>query len=217
MSLCTMFAFEGVDDPNLLHCTHRYFGDEYTGGEHKVIQALEAHFRSKPFKPFQVKFDQLKQLGKEGDYRTVTTSERDPFMLDLKAKLDEIHPESWPEYIPHVTVGRNTDAVDKPIRDYVLMKDGVPIWSAVGSARGRLAKLSAEIKGKGQTMEDFEAALDKVGTGPRKKTPQEMMQRPGDLLDPDETDTLEQQHALDDTWQAAEGAGDRAWGDVESP
>lgn len=214
MSLCAMFAFEGVDDANLLHCTHRYFGDEYTGGEEKVIKELQDYFAAKPFKSFRVKFDQLKQLGEEKDYRTLTTSEREPFLLDLKERLDKIHPDKWPEYIPHVTVGRNTDALDKPIRDYVLMKDHKPIWSAAQHTRRMRAQLVADFRGEGKSMEDFEADLDEAAVGHRARTPEEMLQDPRELLDPDGTDAQRRAGQPNGAWDDAEGRGSHKWGIV---
>lgn len=127
-SLCTMFAFEGVDDPNLLHCTHKYFG-EGTAKKAEVIRELERHFSEKPFKPFKVPFDQIDHLG-DGTYRVAKPQTTEPFLLDLKEKLDDLEKDSWPEYVPHVTVGRNTDSIDKPIRDYILMEDHKEVWSA---------------------------------------------------------------------------------------
>ena len=70
--------------------------------------------------------------------------------------------------------------------------------------------------GKSQTMDQFDSALDQVGTGPRRKTPEEMGQRPSDFLDESQSDVLQHQHKLDDTWAAAEGAGDRDWGTISS-
>lgn len=213
-SLCTMFAFAGVDDPNILHCTHKYFGDEYTGGEEKVIKELQSYFSAKPFKPFSVKFDQLKQMGEEGDYRALTTDERDAFHPELKQRLDAIHPDKWPEYLPHVTVGRNTDSLEKPIRDYVLMKDHVPIWSASqhqAKMSARLAAMEDEYTSKGQTMSDFnsaiDAAIDEVKGKPQQKTPEELLQNPLELLD-------DEQKPITNVDQGSEGQGGRPWGTV---
>lgn len=68
----------------------------------------------------------------------------------------------------------------------------------------------------GQTMSELEESLDKIGTGPKKKTPQQLLENPNDHLSPEDQEAARQQHSLDDTWQAAEGAGDRDWGIVDN-
>jgi hypothetical protein len=54
----------------------------------------------------------------------------------------------------------------------------------------------------------FDSDLDETtGVSPKKKTPQEMVQNPNDLLDPSEGEIKEKQKQLDDTWAVAEGGG----------
>lgn len=143
-SLCTMFAFQGVEDPNLLHCTHKYFGAG-TASKEDVIKELERHFGANPFKPFQADFNKIDHFGEDKDYRVVRPQSDEPFHLPLKAKLDALEPDKFPKYLPHVTVGRNVDKVDYPIRDYVLMEDHKPVWSAADTYQRLRAETRASV------------------------------------------------------------------------
>lgn len=155
MSLCTMFAFEGVEDPNLLHCTHKYFPADAGVSRGQLISVLEAHFKAQPFKPFDAHFSELvENFGSDGTYRVVMPRQPDDFHLELKAKLDELHPDKFPEYLPHVTVGRNTDSLAGRIRDYVLMDDHKLVWSA--SKDGKMARFRLSAKDlEEETRKDF--------------------------------------------------------------
>lgn len=138
-----MFKFEGVDDANLLHCTHRYFADDSGVSRDQVITVLRNYFSAKPFQPFVVPFTKLTpEFGKDGTYRVVEPESNKHFLLDLKKLLDTLAPDAWPDYRPHTTVGRNTDEIVKPIVDYVLMDDHVEVWSAVK----QMAMLEAEVR-----------------------------------------------------------------------
>jgi 2'-5' RNA ligase len=141
--LCTMFAFDGVDDPNLLHCTHKYFGESTDRAT--VIRELEAFFAQQPFQPFRGRFTTLAHFGEDESYRVLLPDSTEPFLPALRGRLDAITPDQFPEYRPHVTVGRNTDEIDMPIRDYVLMEDHVKVWSAVEHAMALEAECRARI------------------------------------------------------------------------
>lgn len=169
---CTMFAFDGVDDANILHCTHKYFGAG-TATKEQIIRALEKHFSMKPFQRFKVAFTTIEQFGEAGDYRVLRPESNAHFMLDLKAELDKMEPDSFPEYKPHVTVGRNTDSIDMPFRDYVLMEDHKPVWSAVKHFK-QLEKESRERmkgnRGKAMSMSERRRQLEDA---PSKSGPSE--------------------------------------------
>lgn len=131
-----MFKFEGVDDANLLHCSHRYFPSDSGVTRDQVLKVISKYFSQNPFRQISLPFTKLtEEFGSDGTYRVVEPESNLPLLLDLKALLDEIMPDKWPVYRPHVTVGRNTDELLKPIVDYVLMDDHVEVYSAVKQAQ----------------------------------------------------------------------------------
>lgn len=125
---CTMFLFDGVDKPDVLHVTHKYFGKEYKDKE-KIIAAIEDWFKEHPFKEFTVKFDEEDWFGEDEDVRVLCPDSNKKFLLGLKDRLDELLPDKWPEYQPHTAVSSNVDSIDFPIVDYVLVNNGKVIWS----------------------------------------------------------------------------------------
>lgn len=146
---CTMFAFDGVEDPHLLHCTHKYFPDESQVTLQQIISTLERYFSERPFLKFKAPFTKLHEnFGKDGTYRVLEAESKEPFLLDLKAKLDELQPDNWPDYVPHVTVGRNTDSLNYDIRDYVVMSEGKVVWSAMEKQRLLVEEITSAFRPK---------------------------------------------------------------------
>lgn len=70
----------------------------------------------------------------------------------------------------------------------------------------------------GQTMDAFNAALDAAAVAPiptpKKKTPEEMLMNPLDILDPEEAEenVAADPQAVLDALKVAEGGGDHHWG-----
>lgn len=132
--LCTMFLFDGITHPDVLHVTHKYFGKDYKDSE-EIVKVLKAYFKEKPFKEFTEKFEDEEFLGEDKDIRVLLPKSKDLFLLDLKDKLDELKKDKWPEYKPHASVSANVDKIDYPIVDYVLVKGGDVLWSAAGNLK----------------------------------------------------------------------------------
>lgn len=153
---CTMFLFEGVDKPDILHVTHKYFGRDYKEKE-KIIETLEAWFKEHPFKEFTVNFDQEDWFGENEDVFVLRPKSNKEFLLDLKAKLDELLPDKWPEYKPHTSVSGNVECIDYPIVDYALVNNGKVVWSV----KGKLYKSELLVKTPlPHTSYDIEEAKD---------------------------------------------------------
>lgn len=129
---CTMFMFDGIDKPDILHVTHKYFGKEFKD-EKDIIKVLKEFFDKNPFKPFTEIFDEEEFFGENNDIKVLRPKSNRNFLLDLKEKLEEIVKDKWPEYKPHTSVSANVDKIDYPIVDYVLTKGGRVIWSATNT------------------------------------------------------------------------------------
>lgn len=125
--LCCMFLFDGIDHPDILHVTHKYF--KPFDDKEKVIEILEEYFDQHPFEDIREVFDKEEFFGEEGDIRVLRPASSEKFLIDLKNKLDELEEDKWPEYKPHVTVNANTDVVDIPIVNYVLVQADKILWS----------------------------------------------------------------------------------------
>lgn len=160
---CTMFLFEGVDKPDILHVTHQYFGKDYND-KNKIIAVLENYFKEKPFESFTKKFDKEEFFGKDKDIGVLVPKNNKSFFLDLKEKLDQLHSDKWPVYKPHATVSDNVDAIDFPIVDYVLVKGGKVIWSAKGKLYKAIIAVSYENellqKKESQSLESMKDYLE---------------------------------------------------------
>lgn len=132
-TLCTMFMFKGVDYPDVMHVTHKYFGDEYKD-EEEIIKQLEDYFLENEFKEFKIPFDKIEHFGKEKNIKVLTPDKRyfDYFHPALKQQFDELRPDDYPEYKPHVTVTDNVDRVEIPVCRLVLTKGEDVIWSTDG-------------------------------------------------------------------------------------
>ncbi len=126
--LCSMFIFDGVNHPDVLHCTHKYFGKDFKDTD-KVLEILKLWFKENPFKIIKESFDKEEFFGEKNDIRVLRPESNKKFLPELKDKLEELTPDKWPEYKPHVTVSANVDKIDIPIVDYALVKGGKVLWS----------------------------------------------------------------------------------------
>jgi len=124
----TAFMFEDTPNPNDLHVTHKYLGKLESDQIKETLSIMDAYFKKKKFKPFQMVFDKEEWFGDEKDTRVLRPTDlpdkdkQEVFMLDLKSQLDEkIKKDDYPEYKPHVSTN-DFDMVDRPITRFALMK-----------------------------------------------------------------------------------------------
>jgi hypothetical protein len=202
--LCTMFLFEGVAHPDVLHVTHKYFGKEFQDTR-AVIEVLETYFRGFPFSPFRVVFDRLEYLGDKRDVKVLLphTDDNAPFLEGLKIRLDELVADKYPRYLPHVTVNDNVDYLDYPIVDFVLARGGEILWrAAVANNAPTLSKKMTRISSMGVTklrrlsetaenqrsIREVSGDIRKAGTEeptapkPKEKSPEDMKRSPREFL-----------------------------------
>jgi len=132
----TTFLFKDIPNPNDLHVTHKYFGTVGEGGlteKHleQVMETLDEYFEDKEFHSFRVDFDEEEMFGEDKDVRVLSpsnlsdTDKKEFFLLDLKEKLDEIYPDDWAEYKPHVST-EEVSVVDRPIVGFYFMRGSRP-------------------------------------------------------------------------------------------
>jgi len=116
----TCFYYSGHTPPDL-HCTHKYFGDLEDEAVDKIKELLKQYFSKKPFKAFQVTFNQEKMFGPENDTRVLipTKYNKENFMLDLKNKLDIYKDDKHGSYKPHVTTDK--PLIEMPFKGYALL------------------------------------------------------------------------------------------------
>lgn len=150
---CTMFLFDGVDKPDILHVTHKYFDKSYKD-EDAILEVLKKWFKEKPFKEFTEKFDKEEWFGKDNDVRVLCPESNKKFLPDLKDKLDQLIPDKWPEYKPHTAVSSNVECIDFPVTDYVLVKNGKVIWSTNSKLYKSEILLKAPIPHSNYDIED---------------------------------------------------------------
>lgn len=93
-------------DPNKVHCTHKFLGELSDSDARKVHAILDAHFKAAPMRPYAVEFDRGALFGKNGDVPVLLATENTKAEIfsfgDLRAKLDQFKDDDF-EYIPHVT------------------------------------------------------------------------------------------------------------------
>jgi GNAT superfamily N-acetyltransferase len=130
-SVCSMFMFEGVDHPDVLHVTHKYFSDSLSNSDkEQVLGILKDYFKKNPFEPIKTVFDKIEYFGEDKDIKVLRPKNSKLFLNDLKDKLDGIVVDKFPEYKPHVTVNDNMNKVDIPIIDYILIDSGDIVFRA---------------------------------------------------------------------------------------
>ena len=130
--VCTMFMFEGCDIPDVLHCTHHYMGKGLTDKDiEKIKDILIEYFKEKPFKTISKVFDKEEFFGENKDVRVLRPESKTGLLLDLRDQLNQLYPDKWPEYKPHVSVSQNVDKIDAPIVNYILCKGGEILWQAI--------------------------------------------------------------------------------------
>lgn len=127
--LCAMFLFKGVDHPDILHVTHKYFGKEFDD-ESGALEVIKKYFKEEPFKPFTVEFNNVEYFGKDKDVKVLRPSSEDKkkFLLPLKEQLDELIPDKFPVYKPHASVSANVDSVNIELSSYALVRGGTVVW-----------------------------------------------------------------------------------------
>jgi len=116
----TCFYYDG-ETPSDQHCTHKYFGDLEDKAVEEVKKLIVQYFQKKPFKPFQMTFNNEEFFGPEKETRVITPKEynKDNLMLDLRSKLDKFKEDNYPDYQPHVTTHKKI--LEKPFSGFALM------------------------------------------------------------------------------------------------
>jgi 2'-5' RNA ligase len=120
----TCFYYEG-HHPDLLHCTHKYFGDLNKNEISVVTRILDNHFENNPFKSFKVNFGKEEMFGQDKDVRVLVPTDNknyDKFLIPLRDKLNKFKTDDYDKYRPHVTT--NINKVDLPFKGYALMYGG---------------------------------------------------------------------------------------------
>lgn len=112
------FAFED-EIPDDLHCTHKFFGEQTENMRDAILNTMENYFTKNPYQTIEAKFDHEEFFGENKDVRVLRLEDSaslDPFLLDLRKKLDAFADDRFPGYKPHVTT--DLDVVEKPLTRY---------------------------------------------------------------------------------------------------
>ena len=117
----TCFAFDGIE-PDDLHCTHKFLGEQSPGQLAEIKDVLEKHFRDNPHRTFTHRFSEPEMFGPNKDVRVLRleTHEIPPeFLPDLREQLDRFRDDNYlGGYKPHVTTDQ--DVIDRPLSRYCL-------------------------------------------------------------------------------------------------
>lgn len=105
-----------------VHCTHKYFG-ELSLAEAKVVgDVIRSYFqRNGGFHPFMLKFEGVDVFG-GGDKRVRVLKAFGSVQRyqNLRATLDLIRPDDYPDWVPHITTMRD-GPIESPFGCYALM------------------------------------------------------------------------------------------------
>lgn len=122
----TAFTFEG-HDPNDLHCTHKFLGEQTPETGELIRKTIDAFFNSGEgwdLIAYTLNFDEPALFGKEenvpvllADTTSQSVIER---FLQLRSRLDGFRADDFPDYVPHVTCDLKT--FTGRISGYVLMQ-----------------------------------------------------------------------------------------------
>lgn len=111
-------------DPNKLHCTHKFFGDISEKTARDVFNTLDEFFGLLPLDSPYLTFDRPALFGKDGDVEVLLADAESVEKIGrigaLRARLDSFRTDEYPEYLPHVTTP--LPKVEARVTGYALMR-----------------------------------------------------------------------------------------------
>lgn len=120
------FLFEGEEDFEKLHVTHKYFAEQPAANIYHICKIMDAYFAAHPFKPVDLVFDKEEWFGKDKEVRVLTPStsikappKAHPLLLDLREELDQFRKDDYSTYKPHVTT--DLEVIDRPLVNYIFV------------------------------------------------------------------------------------------------
>ena len=143
--LCLLYSLEGIDHPDLAHCTIKYFDKNFKEDD-KVLEIIKAYFKKHPFEKINKVFDQLDHFGESEDVRVLRPKNKSGLHADLKDELDELYPDKFPIWKPHISVSSNVDKIDIPLNDCILIRGSEVLFSASGLHKGELSDYNPLLK-----------------------------------------------------------------------
>ncbi len=154
----TAFRLDG-EDPNKLHCTHKYLGDlpnTPVADELEIELTISQYFAAHPLMPLRLVFDEPAMFGEAADVAVLVGDGPTAKLTaydGLRSQLGQFRDDDHPEYLPHVTT--NLSRVDARITGYVLMcdKEIIREWPAFKMANAGPYTVLPAIK---ETSEDYE-------------------------------------------------------------
>lgn len=136
-----VFSFQESFGIPFCHCTHKYLG-EIPPELLTVTNALvDAHFLNR-WRDLQSKklwwFDKFEMFGPEHDVPVLERRNSGDMMLDLKQQLDEVVPEKWDGYRPHITVPLSYASLKLPMKPHAYqLREGAKVVREWSLGRGR--------------------------------------------------------------------------------
>jgi SPP1 gp7 family putative phage head morphogenesis protein len=161
MRVYTAFLFAGVNNPEYLHCTHKYFGEVTPEQLSEIERMVALYFQERtPVAP-KVNFTVRKQYGELENVPVLCPDifSLGDFLPDLRESFRKFRQDDF-SYSPHVTT--ELDAVIVPIDRYALVgQDGVICSWFFAEAKVKNQR-SLELRPIKESPEDYEAVEKRI-------------------------------------------------------
>lgn len=136
-----VFAFSESFGIPYCHCTHKYLG-EAPPELLEVTKTLVDNYFLNRYRDLQQErlwwFDRFAQLGPERDTPVLERRNSGDMLLDLKQQLDEVIPDKWDSYRPHITVPMSYASLKLPMKPMSYqLREGAKIVKEWTFGRGR--------------------------------------------------------------------------------
>lgn len=123
-----MTAFYFDDDYGIpkCHCTHKYFGKygEDFGSDmiKDIVKVVDGYWGKVNRKPRVWDFDQFELFGQEKDTPVMKSVHNKNKLLKLRAMLDALKADDWPDYKPHISIKMKPDNLNPRLLKPLVMK-----------------------------------------------------------------------------------------------
>lgn len=168
---CLMFRFGWITSIPDAHCTHKYFKNPTETQLQQILDAVDAYFKKNRVeieKPKVWMFDKPSLLG-EDKTPVLERASTEGMLLDLKEQLDEIIPDKFPTYRPHITIPAQDTAKSLTLIPwYYELSTGQTVIRSWTMGEKNM-RLSADPTGKpkSRSMSDVAGDIKKAGSDPK--------------------------------------------------
>lgn len=122
MKLYTCFSFKNID-PDTLHCTHKYLGEQSEEKIELLLAHLKTYFRTPRDFP-RARFENEHFFGPDKNIRVLSPKswQMRGWFYELRDSFISFRNDDYDNYHPHVTTEFES-VIDKPFSSYDLIRD----------------------------------------------------------------------------------------------